>query len=553
MMLKNENRKVISEHLGSDLWNTFFLTTPVISSTFASVGSMFGDDMRENSLGWSLLDESGQAVPQAAVGTLWRSRRAIVVGDPKQVEPVCERETGLTALLAKSNSGCVPDFDPNLGSAQTLSDRRATLGAYLGTGEDRIWVGCPLRVHRRSSDPMFSISNRISYANTMVLGKKPFSTEGWSGTIPDYGPGGHPSCWFDTPPNVDPANKVDVIQTNIVVNMLVRMVEQHALAHILKDAEGKHLKDDYLCADDMPNIFVISAFKAVSEAIQDAVVEATPRFIKANPALTPAIVSRWAKGDDKSKSERIGTVHAFQGKEAPSVIMALGGGSETLGAVNWAGKTANILNVAATRAKESFYIIGNHKLWSQTAPFLSATNGNGPQLPVIELPEFMGTVHDPESITRLDSLKQHLDTLRKAFEEAEACVRVSSPYITENAIDYEGLPIIPLIEAAVKRGVEVIVYNDLSMTSDSKMDVAERARKRLAAAGASFPSVSKVHAKTLIVDDIQIVEGSFNWLSSARQNTPYRYHESSFIYSGSDIADVITQAVAKIEGTASAC
>ena len=34
------------------------------------------------------------------------------------------------------------------------------------------WIGCPLRIHRRCKDPIFSISNYISYDNLMIQSVK---------------------------------------------------------------------------------------------------------------------------------------------------------------------------------------------------------------------------------------------------------------------------------------------------------------------------------------------------------------------------------------------
>ncbi|HJD57719.1 MAG TPA: AAA domain-containing protein [Rickettsia endosymbiont of Ceroptres masudai] len=63
-------------------------------------------------------------------------------------------------------------------------------------------------------------------------------------------------------------------------------------------------------------------------------------------------------------SSNIGTIHAFQGKEADTVIMVLGAQHPLdKGARNVMTDKPNVLNVGISRAQNNLYIIGNLEIW----------------------------------------------------------------------------------------------------------------------------------------------------------------------------------------------
>lgn len=281
------------------------IACPVISTTFASVPSLCGAISSE-SIGWLLIDEAGQATPQAAVGAIWRARRVVVVGDPLQLEPVVTLPRSVEASLAACNGRVNNRWHPSRTSVQRLADQTTAIGTTVGEDDDAIWVGAPLRVHRRCDEPMFSISNEIAYDGLMVHHKKP-ATLTWPA-----------SYWIDVPRGQGNGNWIPA--------------EGAALRRLIQCLLG----EAQVPADD---IFLISPFRDVVRELKSI-------------------------GNDFGFDyRRVGTVHTTQGKEADVVIMVLGGG--TAGARDWASSRPNLLNVAASRAKARLYVVGDRADWSK--------------------------------------------------------------------------------------------------------------------------------------------------------------------------------------------
>ena len=287
-------------------WQWLNFTVPIISTTFASFGRMF-KNLKENSIGNLFIDEAGQALPQASVGAIFRSKRVMVVGDPAQIRPVLNLDSNVLALIGR-NYKVDEKFVSNNASTQTIIDDTSQYGFQKNDDE---WIGIPLWVHRRSNYPMFTISNKISYGGLMVQGKKEDEAQG-------------KSQWLDC-----------------VGKAKDKYIKEQA--DLLKSIIAKRLQEDQDLANE---IYVISPFKNVAYQIARVLDEIN-----------------FTKRQD-GKITNIGTVHTFQGKEAKIVYFVLGADSNSSGAARWAVSEPHIMNVAATRAKEEFYIIGDKKLYA---------------------------------------------------------------------------------------------------------------------------------------------------------------------------------------------
>lgn len=347
------------------IWQSLFMVVPVASTTFASLASQFRD-LGPNALGWLFIDEAGQAVPQAAVGALWRAKRAVVVGDPLQIEPVFTVPIKLIEALA----GCsaLPsdrEVAPHHVSVQNLADAANPLGAWIGSGAGKQWIGSPLRVHRRCVEPMFSIANEIAYEGKMIFFDPDDPQKRYPPTD-SYDLGS--SAWVHSPGT---AHSKQAVQTQI-------------------DLVHKSLAALYLRTGSLPPIYIISPFKRIKDELISRISkpENWTHLIPADEviSLPKYVLQEWTKA-------RIGTVHTFQGKEESIVWMVLGCDDRTQGAAAWAAAKPNLLNVALTRAQHRFFMIGDAGLWGGLRHFLAA---HREALPRISQDEFLKRMrHQP--------------------------------------------------------------------------------------------------------------------------------------------------------------
>lgn len=311
----------------SFLLQTVFLLTPVISTTFASAQTFLGDVEESGVFGTLIVDEAGQAPPQTAVGAMFRCRKAVIVGDPKQIEPVVTAEADMFQQLLASK--VTDGYKDKKISVQGFADHINLYGTFLGQGEEEEWVGCPLVVHRRCIDPMYSISNWLSYDGTMrQQTAEPTPDRAASFILKE-------SYWIDVC-GCENSNAKDHFvgaQGEVVLKLL----------------EEKFKKDQ----SAIPRLFIITPFTSVKAGMIDMIKKS-------------ALYKNESRVEAWLKDNNVGTVHTFQGQGTDEVIFLLGCDGNASGAVKWVNK--NIVNVAATRAKFRFYVVGDKSVWSLCKP-----------------------------------------------------------------------------------------------------------------------------------------------------------------------------------------
>jgi superfamily I DNA and/or RNA helicase len=254
-----------------------------------------------------------------------RTKRAVVVGDPIQIQPVVTLSDKLTSSICR-RFGIDPDrFNAPEASAQTLADAATPYFAEFEGRQGSRTVGIPLLVHRRCAEPMFGISNAAAYERLMVNAKAPATSP-----IRDLL---GPSRWIDVQ---GAAVEKWCPQEGEIVVELLRAIAKAGIA---------------------PDLYIVTPFVVVQDNLRDII-------------RNSGILEGWTDDPRAWTFERIGTVHTVQGREAEAVIFVLGApSSHQSGARGWAGGRPNLLNVAVSRAKEALYVVGNRMLWRSAGVF----------------------------------------------------------------------------------------------------------------------------------------------------------------------------------------
>lgn len=262
-----------------------------------------------------IIDEASQCDPASAVPLLFRARRSVIIGDPKQLRHITSlREKAEREIAERAGaSGLLPKWSYVNRSLYDLAEHVI---------EERGGSPTLLRRHYRSHPAIISFSNEEFYGGRLrpMRAGDSFPASGeWRGIR-----------WHDVQGEV-PKGIRSAYNEREVEGVMALLGQWH--------------RDGLLTSESL-SIGIVTPFRAQTERLQKA--------LRHQPW--------WEKRsqDDNVLPISVGTAHRFQGDERDLMVFSpvVAPGMRD-GMRDWVADTDQLLNVAVTRARASLQIVGD--------------------------------------------------------------------------------------------------------------------------------------------------------------------------------------------------
>jgi len=445
------------------------LIFPVITCTLLSVSNMLPHI--EECVDCAIIDEAGMIPQHQTFPLLVRSRKAIIVGDPLQIEPIItlsnqrREDYCQTAFLNKG----LTENDYLRYSPEKIDKATTYHRAAGATGEDgNTGNGIRLMEHYRCQPSIIEYCNNIARYGLEVK------------TIPK------PSLL-----------EYNLIAHHVEGNIEGNVNQQEVTA--IRELIPRLLNQGYSLAD----ISIISPFKVHADALRND--------------LRSRINFPGFQKDD------IGTIHRFQGSQKRVIILStkVCRSQDNFSFIN---RKLNLLNVAVSRAEELFILVGNlyrlEKAGGYTDLLVKHIQKNGLVFDYKSKSDLENPYKDSAIDIPIVSNCQHLEYFNRAIQEVEQELIVVTPWIRGD----EPKQFADNIVSALERGVQVkVVYGYVNPARESYAnndDNDAESEKLLRDLFTSYPKSCLSRSRSegtnqriLLWDNKLAVVGSWDWLS----------------------------------------
>jgi hypothetical protein len=485
----------------------------------------FVSDYLYNTIDLLIVDEAGQVTPEVGGAAFALARRALVIGDTAQIEPIWNVPRSVDAgnLL---NAGLLTSEDEQAGrSPFAESGRAASSGSVMRVAQhvsryhqdpdlDR---GLVLYEHRRCFDEIIGCCNDLCYRGKLQL------LRGRKAGAMGLGPDGLPAMGY---------LQVDGLCEQLPGGSRHNIAEAETIAAWIADRKAS-LEQSYPERTLSEILGIVTPFAAQVQEIQKA--------------LGKAGINTEGRG------VTVGSVHTFQGGQRPVMIFSPTYSKHADG--SFIDMSTSMLNVAVSRAMNSFLVFGDLDCFS-AAPWSSPRGQLGGRL-FSAADNALTFSQAPRrdlirrgKVEHLRDAAAHDAFLADVLARSRQEVQVVTPWLTQRALDESGL--LPALTAAVARGIALTVYTDRMLNAQraardkTAVDDFACALETLREVGADLIKVCGVHSKILMADDDLFCAGSFNWFSAARDGA-YARHETSLAYRGPAVAKEIEAMKASLQ------
>ena len=244
----------------------------------------------------------------------------------------------------------------------------------------------------------------------------------------------------------------------------------------------------------------------------------------------------------------VGTVHSLQGAERAIVLFSPVYSKHEDG--RFLDSNSTILNVAVSRAKDSFLVFGDMDLIEMQpafsprgllAKYLFSSDNNALQF---EFQKRQDLISAHTQISTLHGVEQHDEFLNKTLAGAQKKITIISPWLSWQKVEQTGF--LASMALARSRGIDITVVTDkncnIAHVDDDKRQEKQHllndAVEKLNKMGIATKLVNRVHSKIVIEDEELLCVGSFNWFSATREDKYQRY-DTSLVYRGEGVKNEI--------------
>lgn len=506
-------------------WRRRMMLTPCVVSTLFMLpqemkisrhdGERYVPDYLTDFADLLIVDEAGQVLPEVAGASFALARKALVIGDTRQIEPIW-------SIPAAIDIGNLREAKllPQGSQEEASYDRLAELGKTAASGsvmriaqmacryhqEADLERGLYLLEHRRCFDEIIGYCNVLCYRGKLIPKRGGKRDEGSGDDLPPMGYV-HVNGICRQGPGGSRQNQLEA--ETIAAWLAERQVSlERRYRRPLHEIVG-----------------VVTPFSGQVQAIGQACAN---RGIAVGP-----------------REMTVGTVHALQGAERAVVLFSMVYSKHADG--GFIDRSTSMLNVAVSRARDSFLLFGDMDVM-QLAPADSPRGQlsrllHGDETNVVPFEQDQprrDLVTARTGFAHLRDAAEHDAFLLEVLAGVAREVHIVSPWLRLNCVEETGA--LAAMKSAVERGVRIHIYTD-AHSNTTHRDPIERVargqnlkealdtmrRHRIEAV-----CVEKVHSKIVMGDANVYCVGSFNWLSASRDPLKAR-HETSLVYRGPDL------------------